>query len=484
MKNNFIFYIILLTFLPGQPFDGMTLFAPTIGGGGGGGSFTSYLVNNDMDVINSWGHPSGAASMPYLLEDSTLLYPYRVSNPSMNSGGVGGGVSKYSWDGELLWYYEMSNSTYQHHHDVEPLPNGNILAIVWEKKTAEEAYAMGRSSIDNSLNEMWAEAILELEPIGDDEVNIVWEWHIWDHLVQDVDPDLPGYGVISDHPELQDVNYGNAGSNNGPGGPNGDWKHFNAIAYNGYLDQIALSSRMHDEIYIIDHSTTTEEASGHTGGNSGMGGDYLFRWGNPQAYGRGNNSDHKLADQHGVNWIPQGYPGEGNLILFNNNYTNSTSAVFEINTPLNENGTYDIDEGQPFGPENPAWFHAGNFHTQMQGGAFRQPNGNTLVTDCDDAYMFEVTAEHEVVWSHDYGGGQTFIARAQKYQMDYLGGGFPEYIVGDVNFDQTLSIMDVLMVADMVSGFGYSPTPPADYNEDGAINISDVVLLMQAVLNN
>tara|TARA_B110000438_G_scaffold61230_1_gene61514 strand:+ start:17059 stop:18513 length:1455 start_codon:yes stop_codon:yes gene_type:complete len=484
MKKTLIFCICLSTFLSGQPFDGMTLFAPTQGGGGGGGSFTSYLVNNDMDVINSWSHTSGAASMPYLLEDSTLLYPYRVSNPTMNSGGVGGGVSKYSWDGELLWHYEMSNNTYQHHHDVEPLPNGNILAIVWERKTADEAYAMGRNSIDNSLNEMWAEAVLELEPIGDNDVNIVWEWHIWDHLVQDEDSELPGYGVISDHPELQDVNYGNAGSNNGPGGPNGDWKHFNAIAYNEYLDQIVLSSRIHDEIYIIDHSTTTEEAAGHTGGNSGMGGDYLFRWGNPQAYGRGNSSDHKLADQHGVNWIPQGYPGEGNLILFNNNYTNSTSAVFEINTPLNENGTYDIDEGQPFGPENPAWFHAGNFHTQMQGGAFRQPNGNTLVTDCDDAYMFEVTEEHEVVWSHDYGGGQTFIARAQKYQMDYLGGGFPEYTVGDVNFDQALNIMDILMVADMASGFGYSPTPPADYNEDGSVNISDVVLLMHAVLNN
>ena len=125
-----------------------------------------------------------------------------------------------------------------------------------------------------------------------------------------------------------------------------------------------------------------------------MGGDYLYRWGNPQAYGRGNNSDHQLASQHGVNWIPQGYPGAGNLILFNNNYTNtptnSTSAVFEFNTPLNENGTYDIEDGQPFGPDNPTWFHAGNFHTQMQGGAFRQPNGNTLVTDCDDAFMFEV----------------------------------------------------------------------------------------------
>ena len=485
MKKTLILFISISGILIGQPFNGMTLFSPTQGGGGGGGgSFNTYLVNNDMDVIKEWTHPRGVASMPYLLPDSTLVYPYRVENPTMGSGGVGGGISKYSWNGDLIWNYEISNNTYQHHHDVEPIPNGNILVIAWERKTADEAYDVGRQSIDNSLNEMWAEAILEVEPVGTDDANIVWEWHIWDHLIQDIDTSLSNYGVITEHPELQDVNYGNAGSNQGPGGPNGDWKHMNAVSYNESLDQIVLSSRHHDEIYIIDHSTTAEEAGGHTGGIYGMGGDYLYRWGNPQTYNRGTNSDHLLGSPHGVNWIPEGYPGEGNLILFNNNYSSNTSAVFEIMTPLNENGTYDIDAGQPYGPDNPVWFHAGGFHTQMQGGAFRQPNGNTLVTDCDDAYMFEVTNDHEVVWSHDYGGGQTFIARAQKYTLNYLGGDFPEYTVGDVNFDQVLDVMDILMVADMASGFGYSPTPPADYNGDGSVNISDVVLLLQYVLNN
>ena len=484
MKKTLILFISISGFLIGQPFNGMTLFSPTQGGGGGGGSFNSYLVNNELNVINEWTHPRGAASMPYLLPDSTLVYPYRVESPTMGAGGVGGGISKYSWNGDLLWNFEISNNTYQHHHDVEPMPNGNILVIAWERKTTDEAYAVGRQSIDNSLNEMWAEAILEVEPVGTDDANIVWEWHIWDHLIQDVDTSLSNYGVIADHPELQDVNYGNAGSNQGPGGPNGDWKHMNAVSYNESLDQIVLSSRHHDEIYIIDHSTTAEEAGGHTGGIYGMGGDYLYRWGNPQTYNRGTNSDHLLSSPHGVNWIPEGYPGEGNLILFNNNYSSNTSAVFEIMTPLNENGTYDIGAGQPYGPDNPVWFHAGGFHTQMQGGAFRQPNGNTLVTDCDDAYMFEVTQDHQVVWSHDYGGGQTFIARAQKYTLNYLAGDFPEYTVGDVNFDQVLDVMDILMVADMASGFGYSPTPPADYNGDGSVNISDVVLLLQYVLNN
>ena len=481
MKKILLTYTILIKLVTGQAFEGMTLFSPTQGGGGGG-TFYTYLVDNEMNEINTWTHPRGAASMPYLMPDSTLFYPYRVPNPSMNAGGTGGGIAKYSWGGELLWQYEIANETYQHHHDIEPLENGNVLVIVWERKTANEAYAAGRQTIDNSLNQMWAEAVLELQPVGLDDANIVWEWHIWDHLIQDVDPDLPDYGVISDYPERQDINYGSAGSNGGPGGANGDWKHFNAIAYNAGLEQIALSSRHHNEIYIIDHSTSSEEASGHTGGNSGMGGDYLYRWGNPQAYGRGNSSNQVLDSQHGVNWIPNGYPGEGNLIIFNNNYTDY-SAVYEIETPIGENGTYIINFDEPYGPNQPVWLHTGNFHTQMQGGAFRLPNGNTLITDCDDATMFEVTYDHQVVWTHQFGNSQSFIARAQKYEIDYLNSSFPEYITGDVNFDELIDLMDMLLVSDMVSGEGYQPTPPADYNSDGEVDLSDVILILQSILD-
>ena len=104
---------------------------------------------------------------------------------------------------------------------------------------------------------MWSEAIFELQPNGNGGVDIVWEWHLWDHLIQDVNPALPNYAVISDHPEQLDINLGNVGSSGGPGGPNADWMHFNAISYNADLDQIILSSRFRDEIYIIDHSTTT-----------------------------------------------------------------------------------------------------------------------------------------------------------------------------------------------------------------------------------
>ena len=125
--------------------------------------------------------------------------------------------------------------------------------------------------------------IVEIEPDGPTGGNIVWEWHVWDHLVQDADPTKDNYGVIADHPELLDINFGDV--------EGGTWLHVNAVDYNPELDQIVICARNVSEIYIIDHSTTAEEAAGHTGGNQGHGGDFLYRWGNPLVYGRGTEDD-------------------------------------------------------------------------------------------------------------------------------------------------------------------------------------------------
>ena len=493
MRYTLISLFLFISFSYAEIFDGMTLFSAYSDDPEEENHYTR-LIDNDDNILHSWTHERGPASMPYLLKDSTMLYPYRLENPSMCNGGVGGGISLYDWNGTVLWDYAFSNDNYQHHHDIQPMPNGNILVIAWERHTAfqdenSEFYGgegsgwseMGRQQVQNPLNQMWSEAIFEIEMIGEDSIDIVWEWHLWDHIVQDLDNTLPNYGIISEHPELMDINFGDVGDFDGMCGPQGDWIHFNAIDYNESLDQIVLSSRHNNEIYIIDHSTTTELASGHVGGNSGKGGDFLYRWGNPQTYGQGDASDQQLDSQHGVNWIPLGYPGGGNLILFNNFYYGEwQSAVYELVTPLNENGTYDLDSDLTYGPQGPVWFYIEDYFAWIQSGAYRLPNGNTLITVATAARIIEVSNEPPiVVWGHEIDDGQ-MIARAQKYPMDYL---FPQYVVGDVDFDDELSLFDALMISDMIYGGGYPVTPPADVNLDGNVNISDVASLVQIILN-
>ena len=475
--RKYIIYFILHFFLHGEVFDGYTLFTPKSAQEYGA---STHLMNNDYEILHSWSHEQGPASMPYLLPDSSIIYPYRVPNPTMDSGGVGGGIEKQSWDGEILWDYTFSDDTYQHHHDVEPLPNENILIIVWEKKTAQEAYDMGRETISNPLNQMWSTTILELDPENGE---IVWEWHIWDHLIQDFNPDLPGYGVISEHPELFDINCGTVGNDlGGPQGANGDWMHINAVNYNPELDQIVISSRAQDEIFILDHSTTTEEAAGQIGGNSGKGGDFLYRWGNPENYGRGDESDRILGDQHSVNWISPGYPGEGNLILFNNfheNNNSNNSAVLEFSTPL-ENGQYILDGSEPYGPETWEWIYMGDITTPMQGGAFRLENGNTLITQTHTSKIIEVNMDGNIVWEYQYESefGSSWIARAQKYSLDYL----MDLTLGDLNGDGILNILDIVVLANLILS-GDDSNPAGDLNQDGTYNILDIVILVNLILS-
>src|SRR5262249_45333410 len=153
----------------------------------------------------------------------------------------------------------------------------------------------------------WTEAIFEVRPTRPSGGEIVWEWHAWDHLVQDFDRNRKNYGYVAAHPELVDINFNTQTP---------DWLHFNAIDYNPALDQIVVSSRILSEIWVIDHSTTVKEAADHSGGRSGKGGDLLYRWGNPQVYRAGSPADQRLFNQHGVHWIAPGLPGAGHLLVF------------------------------------------------------------------------------------------------------------------------------------------------------------------------
>ena len=150
---------------------------------------------------------------------------------------------------------------------------------------------------------------------------------MWDHTVQDADPNRANYGDPAEHPELVDINgdqetpqisqeelarlqtLGYVPEDAAPEDLESDFMHTNAIAYNAALDQIAVSVLRFNEIWIIDHSTTTAETAGHTGGRWGRGGDLLYRWGNPRTYGRGGKDDQRLFGQHDIRWVPEGLPG-------------------------------------------------------------------------------------------------------------------------------------------------------------------------------
>ena len=280
------------------PLVGVTLVSPTL-------SSSSFALDVDNVNVDSWSGANSPASTGFLRPDGRLIRPCVQPSAFFNSGGAGGRIQQWDPDGSLEWDFIFSTDEYRQHHDIVAMPNGNVLLIAWERKSQAEAMALGRFSLSGDI---WPDMIIEIQPQGFSGGTIVWEWHLWDHLIQDIDSDLPNFGVVSQHPELLDIN---AGSVSG-----GDWTHMNSIDYHPGLDQIVISSRSLDEFYIIDHSTMTEEAAGHTGGDMGHGGDFLYRWGNPVRYDRGTADDRYFFVVHGANWVRHGMPGDGNIMAF------------------------------------------------------------------------------------------------------------------------------------------------------------------------
>jgi hypothetical protein len=376
----------------------------------------------------------------YLLENGNLLRTAVIYNPYFRAGGAGGLIQEFNWDGNLVWEFEYSSDQYRQHHDIEKLPNGNILIIAWEYKSFDDATASGRNPdlMSQQDPKLWPDHIIEVKPDSNNGATIVWEWHVWDHLIQDYDSTSLNYGVVADHPELIDINYvGPLPNSMGP-----DWTHINAVDYNEAFDQIVLSVRHISEIWVIDHSTTTEEAAGHTGGNSGMGGDLLYRWGNPQSYDAGNTTNQMLFLQHDAYWIEAGLPGEGNILIFNNGRSRpggSYSSIDEIVPPVDQDGNYSKIPSMPFGPENLEWAYAASnpaeFFAPNVSGAQRQPNGNTLICNGPIGNLFEVTNDGELVWLYvnpviltgpiyyedPISRGHNWVFRAYRYSPDYPG---------------------------------------------------------------
>ena len=362
---------------------GYTLYAPLE-------QERSYLVDLKGKIVQTWRHDTQPGLNQYLVEDGTLVRAGRLKfkGPFTNAKGQGGRVEALDWNGKLVWRLDYASEQLMQHHDIEPLPNGNVLFLAWDRKTAEEALAAGRDPRLLPEGEVWPDSVVEYDPRAG---QIVWTWSVWDHLIQDHDPTKVNYGEVAAHPEKVDLNYAVVGDGEA------DWNHANAIDYNAALDQVMISLRSHSEVWIIDHSISTEEARGPAG-------DLLFRTGNPANYRKGKIAERQLFAQHDAEWIGDGLPGAGSILVFNNGVAKQRqySTVDEI-TPVIENDQYVKDENGVFRASSQRVYPTSKKDREFEpiiSGSQRLPNGNTLVTYGTVGRVFEVDPTGRVVWDY------------------------------------------------------------------------------------
>jgi hypothetical protein len=185
-----------------RAFPGYTLIAPTK-------STNTYLIDMQGRVVRRWQSDCLPGLSAYLLDNGHLLrsgaLPVRAD---FNQPGAGRRVQEFSWDGELLWDFTFTENKQYPHHDIARLPNGHVLLIVGEtRKTAEEAIAAGRRPDLIRGKYFFLDALIEIKPTGKTTGEVVWEWHLWDHLVQEDDASKANYAPVAQHPELVDLNY-------------------------------------------------------------------------------------------------------------------------------------------------------------------------------------------------------------------------------------------------------------------------------------
>ena len=413
--------------------NGLTFFSPFSG-------TKAYLVDNCGRLINHWDRGNRPGLSAYFLESGLMFRTYKPSPKGpFTSASNAGGLELVDWENNTVWKYEINTDTQLSHHDAVVLPNGNILVLTWQLAYEDELIELGRDpdQIDPA-GFAWSEKIIEIEPIGSSDAIIIWEWQIKDHYIQSFDSTKLGFGVVSEHPELFNINLPDLNSSNSHS--NFDWNHFNSIDYDPTFDQILISVRNSDEIWVLDHSTTTEEAATHSGGQSGKGGDMLYRWGNPAAYERGTINDQKLFGQHGVNWVPQGHTSAGRILIFNNGNgrpgTDFSTAEYLL-PARDEDGRFEMPEQEAFGPETLDRIigdeTGSRRYSAFLSNAQSLPNENTLINYGSLGTIVEVNKFDEVVWEYviplngdaplnqgqNASGNWTF--RAYKYSLDYAG---------------------------------------------------------------
>jgi len=389
---------------------------------------TTYLLDMEGRVVHTW--PIG--TNPHLLSDGSVL------DASTDDPSGFGTFKQVAWDGTTVWTYKESRSTYHPHHDFTRIWNPKLKAyttlfIANKDLTYAQLVAAGADPSRTPSTGGQMDAIVEVDSTG----TVVWEWCFFDHLVQDLDATKPNYvgsgKTIASYPNRLNINL--TGHN-----LKADWLHCNSLDYNQTLDQIVVNS-VQGEFYVIDHGNTfvAGNATSSIALAATSAGDFLYRFGDPARYGQGEKpriledwtlsttGNKQLGGSHNIQWIPEGLPGAGHFLVFNNaeylSEHTSQSYVMEINPYLDASGN---DTGHYVNPPDagyvtvtsPAvtdkttkqiskqvvWTYSGKSNMTLfatiGSGAQRLPNGNTLVCSDNDGYVSEVTPAGASVWEY------------------------------------------------------------------------------------
>jgi hypothetical protein len=349
-----------------------------------GGDGFGHLIDMNGNSVHEWKNAGGGTALldPALTGGKlghvlVVLRTVERQGIDLVPGAVTARVTKtiaeLDWAGKTIWTFgdKMPDGLARQHHDWARLPNGNTLVL------SNLVHAVKDFKMPNLLDDV----IYEVNPEGE----VVWSWVASDHLAE--------FGFTAEQMRLIRNT------------DNGDYLHLNSmrpVGCNRWFaagdsrfapDNIIISSRHANFIAIIDRKT----------------GNVVWRLGPDHPMANTPPTSRKVprpldrtSGQHDAQIIPEGLPGAGNVLVFDNDGEAGYppvpvtliggSRVLEID-PVKQQIVWQYT-GEDSG--GPGW----SFRSTHISSARRLPNGNTLICEGQAGRVFQVTRDGEIVWEY------------------------------------------------------------------------------------
>ena len=385
-----------------------------------GGDNKTHLVDMDGREVHRWnypGFPSGILD-PALTGGKRGQVIVQLSMMEENDPAMFKGLpfiyhnkslGELDWSGKVVWQWGANapGGAAQQRHDWARLPNGNTLVLS----------VVARPLPGFTLPKLVDDAIYEVTPRGD----IIWHWVAGDHLDE--------FGWTEEEQVLVRATKAIAYLTINDMKPLGPNRWFSAGDASFNPDNIIIGSRQANIVAIIDKST----------------GKIVWRLGPdypPSALGPRKLPApvDQVSGQHDPQIIPEGLPGAGNLLVFDDqgeagyppaklNFTGG-SRILEID-PVKKEIVWEYSASDTGRPE---W----TFYSSFISNARRLPNANTFIDEGMNGRFFQVTPAGEIVWEYVspyFGeaplgpGGKkvvtNWVYRAQPVPYDWVPAGTP-----------------------------------------------------------
>jgi hypothetical protein len=397
---------------PSRSFSGYTVLSPL-------GVQAAIVIDMNGRVVKRWDGFSNAAGGPARVPPNGVVVGAVGTNPPRQESLA---LEQRDFDGDLVWRFDRNEqietangetvwSTRQHHDWQRiDLPAGYYAPGAAPAGTRSNVLLLTHTN--HVVANVAPDTLLEDDRIIEVGMNgeIVWEWIAGEHI------DALGFDT-----EERAAIAAAPGVNESRGSY--DWLHINSATWVGpnrwheagderfAPDNVIISSRQSSVVAIVARD-----------------GSVVWQIGPDFSATPAESAIRQIIGQHHAHMIPQGLPGAGNIMIFDN----GGSSGYGNPSPIAPNGlgiyaraTSRVLEIDPVTLELVWSYAAGTFFATNISGAQRLPNGNTMITEGPGGRVFEVTTDGEIVWEYIYpefsGPRQTnSVYRAYRLPYDWI----------------------------------------------------------------